>query len=203
MIRPDLELLANLVPDGSRVLDLGCGNGALLRHLIDTKNCRGTGVDIDNAAVLEAIRAGVDVIELDLDTQLCEFADASYDVVILSRTLQVVLDPESVLTQMARIGTRSILSMPNFGLWRHRLRLLGGHMPRNKDLPYEWYNSPNLHHSTLVDLEDFLAAQGLRVEERIPLSEDGSTSPLVRVWPTLFAGAAIYRLVKKAPSAPC
>lgn len=194
MIRPDLSLLAGLVPEGSRVLDLGCGNGALLRHLIDTKGCRGTGVDIDDVAVLEAISAGVEVIELDLDTELTEFADESYDVVILSRTLQVVLNPEAVLSQMARIGTRSILSMPNFGLWKHRLRLLGGHMPRSRDLPYEWFNSPNLHHATLVDLEKFLTGLGLTIEERIPLREDGSTGPLVRARPNLFAGAAIYRL---------
>ena len=140
VLRPDLGLLAHLVPNGSRVLDLGCGNGELLRHLIDHHDCRGTGVDNDNDAVLEAIRVGVDIIELDLDTQLDEFDDGSYDVVVLSRTLQVVRDPEAVLTQMARIGTRLVLSMPNFGLWKHRLRLLGGHMPRSRDLPYEWYN---------------------------------------------------------------
>ena len=193
-IRPDLGLLAHLVPNGSRVLDLGCGNGELLRHLIDHHGCRGTGVDNDNAAVLEAIGVGVDIIELDLDTQLDEFADGSYDVVVLSRTLQVVRDPEAVLTQMARIGTRLVLSMPNFGLWKHRLRLLAGHMPRSRDLPYELYNSPNLHHSTLVDLEDFLTSHGLDIEERVPVSESGETGRLVNVWPNMFAGAAIYRL---------
>lgn len=193
-LRADLGLLAHLVPNGSRVLDLGCGNGDLLRHLIDHHGCRGTGVDNDNDAVLEAIGAGVDVIELDLDTQLGEFADDSYDVVVLSRTLQVVRDPEAVLGQMARIGTRLVLSMPNFGLWKHRLRLIGGHMPRNRDLPYEWYNSPNLHHSTLVDLERFLTSQGLVIEERVPVSESGETGRLVNVWPNLLAGAAIYRL---------
>lgn len=193
-LRADLGLLAHLVPNGSRVLDLGCGNGELLRHLIEHHGCRGTGVDIDNGAVIEAIRAGIDVIELDLDTQLDQFADDSYDVVVLSRTLQVVRDPEAVLGQMARIGTRLVLSMPNFGLWKHRLRLLGGHMPRNRDLPYEWYNSPNLHHSTLVDLEVFLTSQGLVIEERVPVSESGGTGRLQNAWPNMFAGAAIYRL---------
>lgn len=198
MIRPDLDLLAHLVPEGSRVLDLGCGTGELLHHLIVHHRCRGTGVDIDNDAVLEAIGAGVDVIELDLDTQLGQFADDSYDVVVLSRTLQVVRDPEAVLGHMARIGSQLVVSMPNFGLWKHRLRLLGGHMPRGRDLPYDWYNSPNLHHATVVDLEEFLTSQGLVIEERVAVSEDGSASRLAKAWPNLFAGAAIYRLSSRA-----
>ncbi|MGA4668422.1 methionine biosynthesis protein MetW [Propionibacteriaceae bacterium Y1923] len=198
MIRPDLDLLAHVVPEGSRVLDLGCGNGQLLRHLIVHHGCRGTGVDIDNDAVLEAISAGVEVIELDLDTQLGQFADDSYDVVVLSRTLQVVLDPEAVLGHMARIGKHLVVSMPNFGLWKHRLRLLSGHMPRGRDLPYDWYNSPNLHHATVVDLEDFLTSQGLVIEERVALSEGGAAGRLPKAWPNLLAGAMIYRLSSKA-----
>ncbi|MGA4507472.1 methionine biosynthesis protein MetW [Propionibacteriaceae bacterium G1746] len=194
MIRPDLSLIADLIPDRARVLDLGCGNGALMQHLTRAKDCRGTGVDIDNDAVLEAIRGGVDVVELDLDTQLGEFADDSYDVVVLSRTLQVVRDPEEVLAQMSRIGRKLIVSMPNFGMWRNRLRLLAGHMPMSRDLPYDWYDSPNLHHATLVDLEAFLTSHRLRIEQRVALSEDGSTGGLVERFPNLLAGAAIYRL---------
>lgn len=194
MIRPEVPLIGDLVPRGSRVLDLGCGNGDLLRHLIVDRGCRGTGVDIDNDAVLEAIRSGLSVIELDLDHQLAEFADNSYDVVVLSRTLQMVHDPVEVLAQMSRIGSHLVVSMPNFGLWRHRARLLRGRMPRNKDLPYEWYNSPNVHHATLDELEQFLTGQGLRIEARVALTEAGRTGRLASRRPNLFAGAAIYRL---------
>ena len=193
-MRHDLTLIAELVPENSRVLDLGCGNGTLLRHLMDARGCHGTGVDNSNDAVLSAIRAEVPVIELDLDTQLAEFADNSYDVVVLSRTLQQVHQPREVLRQIARIGGRAVISMPNFGLWKHRVRLLTGHMPRSRDLPYEWFDSPNVHFATLVDFEEFLQECGFTLEERIPLREDGRTGPLVRARPNLFAGAAIYRL---------
>ena len=122
-LRPDLEIVANLVPTGSRVLDLGCGDGTLLDALMRTRDCRGTGVERDPDLVLDAIGRGVPLVELDLDTQLDEFADASYDVVVLSRTLQTVRQPQHLLAEMARIAPRLIVSMPNFGLWRHRLRL--------------------------------------------------------------------------------
>ncbi|HSN44290.1 MAG TPA: methionine biosynthesis protein MetW [Propionibacteriaceae bacterium] len=191
-LRPDLALVADLIPEGSRVLDLGCGSGDLLANLISTKHCRGTGVEIDPAGVLAAIRQGVPTIELNLDTQLSEFRDSSYDVVVLSRTLQAVHRPGVVLNEMTRIAPRLVVSMPNFGLWRHRMRLVGGHMPRSKDLPFDWHDTPNLHHATLIDLEAFFDGQGLEIERRIVLDEEGR--PRAGRGANLLGSSAIYVL---------
>lgn len=195
-LRPDLEIVANLVPTGSRVLDLGCGDGTLLDALMRTRDCRGTGVERDPDLVLDAIGRGVPLVELDLDTQLDEFADASYDVVVLSRTLQTVRQPQHLLAEMARIAPRLIVSMPNFGLWRHRLRLLSGHMPRSRDLPFTWYDTPNLHHATLVDLEDFFAQEGFMVQQKIALDEHGRRSRAGSYASNLLAGAGLYVLTR-------
>ena len=196
-LRPDLQLVSELVPRDARVLDLGCGSGELLDVISRERGCTGTGVEKDPDEVLRAIWRGVPVIELDLDSQLGEFADDSYDVVVLSRTLQAVLHPQHVLEEMARIAPRLVVSMPNFGLWRHRLRLLTGHMPRSRDLHFTWYDTPNLHHATLVDLEDFFADSGLQVEQKIALDERGRRSRLGRRASNLTAGAAVY--VLRAP----
>ncbi|MEL4505778.1 methionine biosynthesis protein MetW [Luteococcus sp. H138] len=198
-LRPDLELVADLVPEGARVLDLGCGGGELLDVLVRTKGCHGTGVEKDPDEVLRALWRGVPLLELDIDSQLEQFADESYDAVVLSRTLQTVRNPEQVLTQMARIAPRMVVSMPNFGLWRHRLRLLSGHMPRSKDLPFTWYDTPNLHHATLVDLERFFGGLGLSIEQRIALDEGGHRSRLAGARPNLLAGAGLYVLTRPRP----
>lgn len=195
-LRPDLELVAELVPHGSRVLDLGCGGGELLDVLARTRDCSGTGVERDPDEVLRAIWRGVPLIELDLDTELGMFGDDSYDVVVLSRTLQAVRRPDQVLAQMARIAPRMVVSVPNFGLWRHRLRLLTGHMPRSKDLPFTWYDTPNLHHATLVDLEALFSRLGLTVEQRIPLDESGRRGRFGGVAANLMAGAGLYVLTR-------
>lgn len=193
-LRPDLALVADLIPDGSRVLDLGCGGGALLHHLCQERGCTGIGVEIDAGAVLEAIRAGVSVIELDIDRQLDAFATRSFDVVVLSRTLQTIRRPEEVLQEMSRIGDRLIVSVPNFGWWGHRLRLIGGRMPMSKELPYAWYNTPNLRFTTLADLEDLFAGLDLTVERRITLTVKGEPLKVADRAANLMAGAAVYVL---------
>lgn len=198
-LRPDLKLLAELVPDGSRVLDLGCGDGQLLSYLTSHNSCTGTGVERESTAVLKAISAGVPVIELDLDTQLDEFGDNSYDIVILSRTLQAVRQPREVLEEMARIGSTSIVSMPNFGYWRNRLRLLSGRVPMSKDLPYAWFDSPNLRFATLTDLEPLFTAAGLKVMRRVPLDEQGRKLGFGLGWANLLAGSALYVLSAAEP----
>lgn len=193
-LRADLALVAGLVPPGSRVLDLGCGPGTLLAHLMREQGCRGTGVEIDPASVLAAIRQGVPVIELDIDRQLSDFADHSYDVVVLSRTIQTIHRPQEVLQHMGRIGRRMIVSVPNFGWWGHRLRLLGGRMPMSRELPYAWYNTPNLRHTTLVDLQLLFDHLGFTVEKRIALTPRGEPLRAGDRLANLIAGAAAYVL---------
>lgn len=191
--RPDLELIARLIPEKSRVLDLGCGDGGLLRMLMD-KGCTGTGVEIDPGQVLAAIRSGVNVIELDLDSQLSEFTDDSYDVVVLSRTLQAVRRPKEVLREISRIAVHSVVSMPNFAHWRNRLRLLGGRMPMSKDLPFDWFDTPNLHFTTLADLEPLFAELDLTVDRRLTLDDRGRTRLFGNLGANLFGSSAMYLL---------
>lgn len=193
-LRSDLALVSTLVPDHSRVLDLGCGSGELLAHLVSRHGCRGTGVEIDPGPVLAAIRMGVPVIELDIDHQLSDFADASYDVVVLSRTIQAIRRPAEVLRQMARIGERLIVSVPNFGWYGHRLRLLRGRMPMSPELPYSWHDTPNLRFTTLVDLEDLFAQAGVVVERRITTTLQGRPLRTGDRLANLLAGAAVYVL---------
>ncbi|MCI1748555.1 MAG: methionine biosynthesis protein MetW [Acidipropionibacterium sp.] len=193
-LRPDQRIISSLVPTGSRVLDLGCGDGLLLRHLMDERDCLGTGVDAATDELITAAAMGVPVVQLDLDADLGEFHDDSYDVVVLSRTLQAVPRPGEVLRQMARIGTTLIVSMPNFGYWRNRLRLISGHMPVSRDLPFQWHNTPNVRYSTVADLEAWFAAEGLDVLTRISLAEHGRPTRGARLAPNLLAGSTIHVL---------
>lgn len=193
-MRPDLDVVAGLVPTGSRVLDLGCGEGELLRHLFQHKGCTGTGVEIEDEAVVRAIRRGVPVVELDVDDELSELADDSYDVVVLSRTLQALRRPGDVLAEIRRVGRRCVVSVPNFGLWKHRASLaVRGRMPVSRELPYPWFETPNIHLSTLPDLEELFAARELTVETRLLLGDRGRRLGSERL-ANLRAGAAIYLL---------
>ncbi len=195
LMRPDLEVVADLVPDGSRVLDLGCGAGDLLSHLA-MRGCRGIGVDSDERAVLSAIRSGVSVIELDVDRELGEFGDDTYDVVVLSRTLQALRKPADVLGEIRRIGRRCVVSVPNFGMWRHRAFLtLRGRMPMSRALPYQWYDTPNIHLATLPDLDDLFERTGWQVERRMLLDDRGRVLG-GRVAPNLRAAGAVYALTR-------
>lgn len=194
MLRADLELVADQIHPGSRVLDLGCGSGSLLAALSAEKGCSVTGVEINPESVLKAIRRGVPVIERDVEAVLEDFVDASYDVVVLSRTLQTIVNPERVLAEMARVGERLIVSVPNFGFYENRVRLLTGRMPKSKELPYEWYDTPNLRHTTLADLEGLFARLGLTIERRFTYTQQGRRLRMYGRAANLLAGAAVYVL---------
>ena len=191
--RADLALIAELIPEGSRVRALGCADGDLLQ-LLQEKGCTGTGVDLNAGNVLACLRRGVDVIELDLDSELGEFSADSYDFVVLSRTLQTVHRPRNVLAEMGRIAVHSIISMPNFAYWRNRLRLLRGRMPMSKDLPFSWYDTPNLHHSSLRDLEPLFSSLDIAIDQRIPLDADGHRHRLGNGAANWAASSSLYLL---------
>jgi len=142
MQRYDYDLIASWIPEGSRVLDLGCGDGVLLAGLTATHGVSGYGIEIDDANVLASVKHGVNVVQADIESGLASFADGAFDFVILSQTLQAMRNAESVLNAMLRVGREGIVTFPNFGYWRHRLDILRGHMPVSKALPYGWYDTP-------------------------------------------------------------
>lgn len=184
------DVIVRWVGEGSRVLDLGCGNGRLLRRLWDEKRAPGYGIEIVDAHVLECIENDVNVLQLDLEDGLAAFGDRSFDCVILSETLQAIHHQEPLLREMLRVGRTAIVSFPNFGYWRHRLQIaLGGRMPVSEELPYQWYDTPNVHHCTLVDFEALAAKLGIRIEERVVLT---GGEP-VGVAPNLRGAVALYR----------
>ena len=187
----EAEHIARWVAPGARVLDLGCGDGTLLSHLWRTRQAPGYGVEIDDAKVLECIRNDVNVLQMDLEDGLSAFQDGSFDFVILSETLQAIHRQEPLLREMLRVGREAIVSFPNFGFWKARIQIaLGGHMPVSKELPYQWYDTPNVHHCTLVDFEGLCAKLGLRILERVVLHDGESVSFL----PNLLGSLAVYRV---------
>ena len=166
--RYDFELISSWIPEGARVLDLGCGDGTLLAGLAATRNVSGYGVEIDDAGVLASVANGVDVIQLDLETGMSAFEDGAFDFVILSQTLQAMKNTEKVLREMLRVGREGIVTFPNFGYWRHRLDVLQGRMPVSKSLPHSWYDTPNIHLCTVKDFEDLCVKVGAEIlDERV------------------------------------
>ncbi|MDO8963539.1 MAG: methionine biosynthesis protein MetW [Coriobacteriia bacterium] len=192
-LRSDLVLIAGLIPEGSRVLDLGCADAALLSYLRDTKGAFVRGVDVSRESLARSIERGVPVFQGDLDEGLADFRDDSFDVVVLSQTLQVVRQPMLVLKEMLRVGKKGIISIPNFGHWRNRARLgLGGRMPVSAAIPYTWYETPNIHHTTIADFRDFVREAGGVVEQEVALLSEVEPARRVGFWPDLLADTAVF-----------
>lgn len=196
-LRPDLAAIAEMIPHGSRVLDVGCGDGALLEHLIQTKAVDGRGIELSQQNVNACVARGLSVMQGDADTDLNEYPSAAFDVAILSQTIQATFAPKDVLNQLLRIGRRTVISLPNFGHWKVRLSLLtNGRMPRTKALEFQWYDTPNIHLCTIADFVGLAQEAGATIERALALSEQGQTREMrADAWgPNLFADGAIFLL---------
>ncbi|MDP2075690.1 methionine biosynthesis protein MetW [Hydrogenophaga sp.] len=184
-----MHSIARLVPPGSRVLDLGCGDGALMAHLQATRRCSGYGVEIDDAKVQACIRRGVNVLQLNLEDGLAVFEDDSFDVVLQIDTLQHLRNAETMLRETARVGRTGVVAFPNFAHWPNRLAVLQGRMPVTKRLPYQWYDPPNIRVGTLADFEVLARSCGLSIADSFGLHEGQE----VRSLPNLLASTAVFK----------
>jgi methionine biosynthesis protein MetW len=191
--RKDLELIAELVPRGARVLDLGCGSGELLAHLIEHRGCSGYGIELADANVHASLARGIDVIQFNLEDGLALFEDRSFDVVLQLDTLQHLRNTEKMLRETARVGRIGIVSFPNFAHWPNRLRVASGRMPVTKILPYQWYDTPNIRVGTYADFEVLARKNGLAILDSFGL-QDGRP---VRRWPNLRASVAVFKFERR------
>ncbi len=188
--RPDFDAIASWIRSSARVLDLGCGNGELLKYLTEKRDATGYGVEISDENLLASVRRGANVIQMDLESGLSVFESHSFDYVILSQTLQAVHRTELIVREMLRVGKQGIVTFPNFGYWQHRLDILRGRMPVSEELPYQWYDTPNIHLCTLKDFETFCARLGVRILERMVLTRGRP----IRRRANFLGAIAVYRL---------
>jgi methionine biosynthesis protein MetW len=188
--RHDFAIIASWLPFGAKVLDLGCGDGALLQYLKASLEVRGYGVEKDDANWLAGMSRGINIIQMDLEAGLSGFEDQSFDTVILSQTLQAMHNTEKIVQEMLRVGREAIVTFPNFGYWRNRYQILGGQMPVSEDLPYQWYDTPNVHLCTINDFDAFCADSRIQIKERLVLMNNKP----VTFMPNLFGSLAMYRL---------
>lgn len=190
-LRNDLQLIYDWIPEKSHVLDLGCGDGALLSALTQSKQCTGYGIEINANSVQAAIERGINVIQADLERGLTTFGDQSFDVIVLSQTIQAMQNTETILRDLTRVAKQAIVTFPNFGYWRNRLQIaLGGHMPVSERMPYQWYNTPNIHWCTLQDFDQLCAKNQIRVLERTVMTGNHR----VEILPNLLGSLAFYRV---------
>jgi len=187
-----IDSIARLVPPGSRVLDLGCGNGELLAHLVNERQCTGYGVEIDDTKVHACLKRGVNVLQLNLEDGLSVFEDKSFDVVLQIDTLQHLRNAQTMLLETVRVGRIGVVAFPNFAHWPNRLSVLQGRMPVTKRLPYQWYDTPNIRVGTFADFEVLARRNGLRVEQSFGMHEGRE----VNVLPNLMASTAVFRFTR-------
>jgi methionine biosynthesis protein MetW len=190
--RADFVAIAGWVPPDSTVLDLGCGDGLLLRYLKQTRSIRGYGIEIDDDNIIACVKNGVNVIQSDLERGLAGFDAGSFDYVILSQTLQAMRRTEEIVLEMLRVGRQGIVSFPNFGRWDQRLQVLAGRMPVSDELPYQWFDTPNVHLCTIADFESFCVSHSIRVIERVVMHKGRPVSFM----PNLFGSLAVFRFEK-------
>lgn len=194
-LRPDLAIIEQWVKPNSQVLDLGCGEGALLQHLRTQKQVRGYGLEINPEKITRCIENGVNVIEQNLDTGLGNFKDNSTDTVIMTQALQAVKRPDELVDEMLRIGKQAIVTFPNFGYWRTRLYLmLKGRMPMSETLPYNWYDTPNIHLCTFKDFEQLCHDKGIKILNRTVVDDQHNEHWSIRLWPSMLGETAVYHI---------
>ena len=187
--RPDFAAIAAWIPQGASVLDLGCGDGSLLRYLKETRKVRGYGVEISDENIVACIRNSVNVIQSDLESGLSGFESNAFDFVLLSQTLQATRHTEALVKEMLRVGRVGIVSFPNFGYWKNRLNVLFGNMPVSRELPYQWYDTPNVHLCTLHDFENFCRDLHVDILDRRVMTGGNE----MKVLPNLLGSTAVYR----------
>jgi methionine biosynthesis protein MetW len=203
-LRPDLAAIAAMIRPGTRILDVGCGDGALLEHLVRTKGVDGRGIELSQQNVNACVTRGLSVMQGDADTDLADYPSGAFDAVILSNTIQATEHPRLVLDHLLRIGRRTAVSLPNFGYWKVRASLLfGGRMPRTRTLDYSWWATPNIHLCTLADFVDLTRECGATIVEAHALNNNGTTSRMnpkslthSYLGPNLFAQGGVFLLKK-------